>query len=72
LDFINGVDKSIRMLKVFKKTYASSGQKHRIVITRKFLECVYNGKCLVSFVSKFTTLVKILRNARNNMNNDMP
>jgi hypothetical protein len=71
LDFIDGVDKSTRMLKVFKKTYASSGQKHRITITRELLEYVYDGKCPISFVSKFTTLMRTLRNAGNNMNNDI-
>jgi hypothetical protein len=59
------------MLKVFKKTYASSGQKHRIAITRELLKCVYDGKCPISFVSKFTTLVRILRNAGNNMNDNI-
>jgi hypothetical protein len=71
LDLINGVNKGIRILKVFKKTYASSDQEHRITITRELLEYVYDGKCPVSFVSKFTTLVRTLRNAGNNMDDDM-
>jgi hypothetical protein len=71
LNLINGVDKGTRMLKVFKKTYASSGQEHCIAIIRELLEYVYDGKCFISFISKFTTLIRILRNAGNNMNDNM-
>jgi hypothetical protein len=59
------------MLKVFKKTYASDKQKHRITIIRQLVEYVYDGKCSITYVSKFTIFVRTLKDAGNNTNDDI-